>query len=202
MAWLSAEILPPCDSMMVWAMHSPMPIPSCFVVKNGSKISFSLSSGMPGPRSDTDSSANSVDARSLNPDDAIFGRGILHRVDPVHDKVENDLLKLNAVGADRQRILCEQTGQFELLSNGKRGKKCKRFANNVIEVDVSQFKGCFFQQAAHPPDDLAGAPVIPHNIVHDILEFNDIGERDVGVLRLQDRGCGFGVRQNRRRAAG
>ena len=124
-------------------------------------------------------------------------RGILHRVDPVHDKVENDLLELNAVGEDRQRILCEQTGQFELLSNGKRRKECKRFANNVIQVDVFQFKGCFFQQAAHPPDDLTGAPVIPHNIVHDILEFNDIGEcSDVGVLSFQDRGCGFGVRQN------
>ena len=44
---------------MVRAMDSPMPMPSALVVKNGSKISFNLSSGMPGPRSDTDSSANS-----------------------------------------------------------------------------------------------------------------------------------------------
>ena len=34
-----------------------MPMPSALLVKNGSKTSFNLSSGMPGPRSDTDSSA-------------------------------------------------------------------------------------------------------------------------------------------------
>ena len=35
-----------------------MPMPSALLVKNGSKTSFSLSSGMPGPRSETDNSAN------------------------------------------------------------------------------------------------------------------------------------------------
>jgi len=36
---------------------SPMPIPSALVVKNGSNTSFSLSAGIPGPRSDIESSA-------------------------------------------------------------------------------------------------------------------------------------------------
>jgi hypothetical protein len=36
-----------------------MPMPSALLVKNGSKTCFNLSSGIPGPRSDTDSSANS-----------------------------------------------------------------------------------------------------------------------------------------------
>ena len=44
---------------MVRAMDSPMPMPSALLVKNGSKTSFNLSSGMPGPRSDTDNSAKS-----------------------------------------------------------------------------------------------------------------------------------------------
>jgi hypothetical protein len=34
---------------MVRAMDSPMPMPSALLVKNGSKTSFSLSSGMPEP---------------------------------------------------------------------------------------------------------------------------------------------------------
>jgi hypothetical protein len=42
---------------MVCAMDRPMPMPFGLLVKNGSKTSFSLSSGMPGPRSETDSSA-------------------------------------------------------------------------------------------------------------------------------------------------
>src|SRR6476659_4642239 len=40
---------------MVRAMDSPMPMPSALLVKNGSKTSFNLTSGMPEPRSDTDS---------------------------------------------------------------------------------------------------------------------------------------------------
>jgi len=40
---------------MVRAMDSPIPMPSALLVKNGSKTSFNLSSGMPEPRSDTDS---------------------------------------------------------------------------------------------------------------------------------------------------
>ena len=87
---------------------------------------------------------------------------------------------------------CDHTGQFDLSSNGKRRKKFDRFANNVIEVEVFQFKRCFFQQAAHPPDDFGGAPVILQNIVHDIVEFSDVGAR-----RFQDCLCGFGVGQNR-----
>ena len=38
-------------------MESPMPIPSALVVKNGSNTSFSFSAGIPGPRSDIESSS-------------------------------------------------------------------------------------------------------------------------------------------------
>ena len=152
---------------------------------------------MPGPRSDTDSSGKVLDARSPNADDAVFARRILHRVDPVHDKVQNDLLKLNAVAEDRKRIRCDHTVQFDLSSDGERRKKSDRFPHNVIEVEIFQFEGRLFQQAAHPPDDFAGAPVILQNIIHDILEFNDVGEfGDVWTLRFQNCLCGFGIGQN------
>ena len=118
-------------------------------------------------------------------------RRIPHRVDPVHDKVQNDLLKLNAVAEDRKRILCDRTGQFDLSSNGKRRNNSKRFANKVIQVEVFQFEGCLFQQARHPPDDFAGAPVIPQDIFNDLVEFLDVGGR-----RFQDCLCGFGIGQN------
>ena len=88
-------------------------------------------------------------------------------------------------------------------ANGKRRKKSERFANNVIQVEVFQFKRCFFQQAAHPPDDFAGAPVILHDIIHNIFEFNDVGESsDVRALRFQNCLCGFGIGQNSTQAAG
>ena len=88
---------------MVRAMDSPIPMPSALLVKNGSKTSFNLSSGMPGPRSDTDSWAkfSTREVRMLMM--RFSRRRVLHRVDPVHDKVQNDLLKLDAVAEDRKR---------------------------------------------------------------------------------------------------
>jgi len=55
------------------------------------------------------------------------------------------------------------------------------FPRNVVEVETSQFEGCLCQEALHPPDDLAGAPVIPHDIANDLVQF-----RDVGAWRFQD----------------
>jgi hypothetical protein len=59
-------------------------------LKNGEDSFFNLSSGMPGPRSDTDSSA--IFRRGPSECyDAIFGRRFTHRIDPVHHKVQDDL---------------------------------------------------------------------------------------------------------------
>ena len=57
-ARFSAVSWPPWASTMVRAMDKPIPMPSSLVEKNGSKISLSLSSGIPGPVSETDTSAN------------------------------------------------------------------------------------------------------------------------------------------------
>src|SRR5580765_6757762 len=159
---------------MVRAMDSPMPMPSALLVKNGSKTSFSLSSGMPWPRSDADSSAKFSNARSPDADDAIFARRILHRVDPVHDKVQNDLLKLNVVAEDRKRIRCDQTHQFGLSCGSLRRKESGGFLNDVVEVEAFQFERCLCQEAPHPPDDFAGPSVIPHDIVHYPVQFRDV----------------------------
>ena len=46
-------------------------------------------------------------ARSPDADSAIFVRRILHRVDAVHDKVQNDLLKVDAVAENRKHLWCD-----------------------------------------------------------------------------------------------
>ena len=61
------------------------------------------------------------------------------------------------------------TNQFDFSSNGQRRKKFDGISNNVVEVETFQFERCLFQQAAHPPDDFGGAPVILHNIAYDFV---------------------------------
>jgi hypothetical protein len=75
---------------------------------------------MPEPRSDTDSWAKFLDAGSLDADDPIFTRRVPHRFYRVHHKVQNDLLKLDAVAEYRKRFRRDHTNQLELLPDAKR----------------------------------------------------------------------------------
>ena len=68
----AAKICPSCASTMVRAIDNPMPMPSALVVKNGSNTSFSLSAGIPGPRSDMESSAKFSTREVRRADDAVF----------------------------------------------------------------------------------------------------------------------------------
>ena len=84
---------------------------------------------------------------------------------------------------------CDHTIQFDLSTNGK--NKFDGLSNEVIEVEAFQFERYLFQQAAHPPDDFTGTPVVLQNIVHYLVQFGN-----VRAGRFQDCFCGFGVRQN------
>ncbi|CUU16561.1 hypothetical protein CDS [Bradyrhizobium sp.] len=59
-----------------------------------------------------------------------FSVGVLHRVHPVHNKVQNDLLKLNMVAKDRKRIPRDHVRHFEVPANSQRGKKSDRLFHN------------------------------------------------------------------------
>ena len=109
-----------------------MPMPSALLVKNGSKTSFNLSSGMPEPRSDTDSWAN-FSTREVRMLMLRFSfRRVLHRVDPVHHKVQNDLLKLDVIAEDRKRDPVRSDEPIRTFVQRQEKKKIERFANNVI----------------------------------------------------------------------
>jgi hypothetical protein len=105
---------------------------------------------------------------------------------PIHDKIQNDLLKLDAVAKDRKLFRCYHANQFDVSSDGQRRKRFYAVPCDVVEVETFQFKGCLCQEALHPPHDFAGAPVILQNILHDILEL-----RDVRARGWQHRVCGF-----------
>ena len=189
-ARFSADIRPLCASTMVRAMDSPMPIPSALLVTNGSKTSFSLSAGMPGPLSDIESSAkfSTRDVRMLMLRSSL--RRVGHRVDRIDHQVQNDLLKLNAVADDRERDRRRTLYQFDLPSDRPVPTEIRRVSRTtVVEVEILQLEGRLSQQAAHPPNDLAGAPVILQNIVDDIAGVH----RGRGAKTLSIDLCRLGV---------
>ena len=104
-------------------------------------------------------------------------RRLLHRVDRVNDKVQNDLLQLNAVAQDRKRVRCNRAQELDVASDRQLRKKFDGFACEVVEVETFPFEWCLFQEAAHAPDDFGGAPVVVQDVADDFLEFGDIGAR-------------------------
>ena len=84
-----------------------MPIPSPFVVKNGSNIAFSLSDGMPGPESAIEifADASSTDVLLVTSRRPFVCAD--HRLHAVYDQIQNDLLQLNPVTAHAQRPLSQ-----------------------------------------------------------------------------------------------
>jgi hypothetical protein len=89
-----------------------------------------------------------IDARSPNADDAIFGRDLLHRIDPVRDEVQNDLLKLNAIAKDHKRLRRDPNVHFDLSSH--RTYKFGGISYEFIEVEAFQFN-----EAAQSLNDFA-----------------------------------------------
>ena len=70
-------------------------------------------------------------------------------------------------------------------------REIRRFPDDVVEVEILNSKGVLCQEAPHPPDDFAGASVIPQDIANDLVQFGDVRAR-----RFQNCLCGFGVGQN------
>ena len=80
-------------------------MPSCFVVKNGSNSRSSRSDGMPGPVSRIEIKCVSV-CRPRPADDLAHAvRHLRNGIDPIDDKVQDNLLELDLVPVHPQWLL-------------------------------------------------------------------------------------------------
>ena len=129
---------PPCSCTIAYATVSPrpVPLPTSFVVKNGSKIFRCTSSGTPGPSSFTSSSTASRSASCQRAHDqraASVRRQ--HRLLGVDDQVEQHLLNLVRIGEDRRQARGERVDDRDvgdaLLVRAQR----ERLAHDLVEVD-------------------------------------------------------------------
>ena len=85
---------------MVRAIDNPSPVPCCFVVTNGSKMVFSLSSGMPTAGVFYRYHRFPISANYLQFKFARSRRNVLHGINCVHRQIQEHLLNMHAVGTD------------------------------------------------------------------------------------------------------
>ena len=102
---LPVQRRPPCDSMIDRQMASPMPIPCCLVVKNGSKARSASLKPVPASRTSM-RIASRPHGTNESGAHACVDDGV-HRLDPVPDQVHEHLLHLDAVERDRRQVRLE-----------------------------------------------------------------------------------------------
>src|SRR5437667_1143816 len=61
-------------------------------------------------------------------------QGVRHHLHCVGDQIQDDLLKLNPIGAHSQWLRSRSVAQRDIACEGLRRKKFKRFANRFIEL--------------------------------------------------------------------
>ena len=76
---------------------------------------------------------------STNLDLAIGRIRLGKRIDGIHNQVKNDLLQLDAVTFDNQRMGSEGSLQGDVMGCGLRSQNADHFAHNFIQVDISSF---------------------------------------------------------------
>ena len=137
------------------AMASPCPVPrpTAFVVKKGSKIFSRFSGAMPQPLSAMATSTNSP-ARSRADGDAAVVRilaGVLDRMGRIHDEVQKHLVELADV-AHHRRQLAEvglYAGGLLVFAAGDR----ERGAQRVIQIGRALFDRVRICKFLHRTDD-------------------------------------------------
>ena len=151
-----------------------MPIPSSLVVKNGSKIAFSLSDGTPGPESVieifADASSTDVLLVYLAPSIGCAD----HRVHTIYDQVQDDLLQLNAVPAHAQRPVNRPAIQLDIARFGLHRKKFKHLTNRFVEIDILRLDCRLPEQATQPPYDLGRSLVVAPDLIDNRLDLSQV----------------------------
>src|SRR6185437_187723 len=115
-----------------------------------------------------------------------------HGVHRVHHQVDDDLLKLNTVTVDRQRLSGRKAVELDGPCVREAFEQCGRLCDEVVDVEIAELERRLLQQASQALDHLAGAVVVAMNIQNDLPDFIQVRRR-----RLQYQLRRLGVCQDR-----
>ena len=138
----------------------PVPLPTSFVVKNGSKIFCCTSPGTPGPSSlisRTTASALGLVPRAHDERAAAVRRE--HRLLGIDDEVEQHLLHLVRIGEDLRQPRRERVDDGDVRDALLVGAQCQRLADHLVQVHHRARALPLARERQEVADDLA--PRVP-----------------------------------------
>ena len=170
-------------------IESPMPSPSDFVVKKGSKIRFATASSSPGPVSSTATSTAPGSASAADTDSSrVHSVTRTHGFNAVYDQVQQHLLQLNPVTEDRPFADGEVSVQHDALPLQLGADERQHFPDGVVDVEPRQFRPGFPGERSQAADDVARLVAAPQDARDRVPRFVKIR-----LLAVQPSQAGVGV---------
>ena len=83
-----------------------------------------------------------------------------HRIHRVDNQVQQDLLNLNLVSADRQQWESNGSTHINLPRSSLAGKKCSRLPDIFVEVDGFYLKWRLLEQGPKPLNDFTRTHIV------------------------------------------
>ena len=142
--------------MIERVIDRPMPRPSGFVVKKGSKTRDRVSGGSPAPVSEmvtlTVSGAGAVVRIVSRRSGGSVG---FHRLDGVAHQVQQGLLQLDGISRHAGHARAQVQDHLDLLVNHVGMEKGEGLADDVVGVRGTQQRRTSLHERSHPLDDFA-----------------------------------------------
>src|SRR5690606_18556598 len=183
-------MLPLCASTMDFAIASPRPIPSCFVVKNASNTFESASGATPlsGVRHDDLDAV--VDTARIQQEPTFLHVATVHRVHRVQEKTEQHLLKANAIGSDRRQRVLELRLDQDAPTLCLTAEEAQRVVRDVVHVERMEQKRALAHEPADPLDDVGGPASRADDVAQYLAEHPAHGAA-VAALEHTESGAGI-----------
>ena len=154
---LSIDSVPPCASTIDRASERPRPNPSGLVVVNGAAARSATPGSKPGPLSRTSMATASPSREPRHHDAAIVPPGIAERLGGVAQQIDQHLLDLHGVDADRRQIARDAHLHLDALPVELRAAIGDGGVDQVADLRRARFAMAQANEVAQPPHDLGRA---------------------------------------------
>ena len=169
----SARILPACASVIVRAIDSPSPSPFGLVVKKESNSRFLTPASMPWPPSITAISTFPLFTRDSCSVTLRAAKRIRHRIHCIDHEVDQQLLQLNTVAIDTQRLRCGLYVDSDLTAGRLDAHQTQRIQRNFVQIERLPFDVVLLQERTKAAHDFARSQIIAADVGENVAQLID-----------------------------
>ena len=156
-------------------MVKPIPMPFGLVEKKCAENPFWLSLRKANTMIAHAHLDKSVGGCRGNEDPPIRNRRLLHRLERIHDQIQQDLLQMDGIGRDRWKTRSQLSLDRRRAPKQIGMQEPQHFDDDLIQINRAPLSFTLADKTMDPVNDVARAPRVCQNILQQFLEHFGIG---------------------------